>query len=90
MSVIADLIERARSIIFRRRDERELAEERPLHHGGVQCQAEWRQPGVDDVADDIFERVPLGVRDFQPSPRGIPPVVNGLDPRQRADVRRLV
>ena len=31
MSVIADLIERARSIIFRRRDERELAEELDFH-----------------------------------------------------------
>ena len=31
MSVLTDLIERVRSIIFRRRDERELAEELEFH-----------------------------------------------------------
>ena len=31
MSVLTDLIERVRSIIFRRRDERELAEELAFH-----------------------------------------------------------
>jgi predicted permease len=67
MSVFSDIIERIRSIVFRRRDERELAEElafhaemeaRQLERGGLSAVEARRQSalalgGVERVKDDV-------------------------------------
>jgi predicted permease len=67
MSFLADLIERVRSIVFRRRDERELAEELEFHASmeaeqlerrGLSATEAWRRSalalgGIERVKDDV-------------------------------------
>ena len=55
MSVLTDLIERVRSIIFRRRDERELAEELAFHTAMETEKLERRGfTGSYDAADRLY------------------------------------